>query len=612
MISKLLPKTPMKYWLISPAYYAVFGLIFFYIIYNQYNAEILYFKLQPFFAFDSAYFDYYKNLHNGLLIVLSQFFLQFLSLPVLGTLLLVGLLLFQSFLLYRLLNLTKYYFIKGVEFIPSILLLISLKNYSLGIETLMLNIVVLSFLALGLTLPKKVYILRIIYQLATVSLVFLTFGILTAFSLAILIMVSEFYQCRSKYKLATPLFLIGLLFILIKIKLGFTLLHSIFDTVNPENIRLIMPQYWILLIVTSSLLILPFILNTVKSYIDRIKKIPAFFIHSYLVILTLVFVLLFGKSLIFNPDKHSSAIEFYAYTKAWKKALRYKNEVSINDRISIFQLNRALYHTGAMSKQLFSIPQVWGKHSLFLTMKFTRECTINSSDLFFDMGFIKGSQYWALEAQTYNPYSPRVLKRLASCSVLLNNLSVAQKYLTILSNSWVECKWAESVLNSIDKQQTDELKTSWVGNYDIEHDILFLNNEKPNLDLIQLLEKDPDNHMAFEYLMTYYILTAETGNFLHFFDKFGNSRSNQLPALYQQLLVTHQLFQEIPDEEFGFTIDSKVKNQLVQFNTILIEHKLNAKSAQKDLYRLFGDTYWYYLRYHNSAVTGGSIKKKSL
>jgi hypothetical protein len=85
--------------LFNLSYYLLFGILFFFILNFVYNPNILYYKLQPFFAFDSSYFKYYHNFHNGSLIILSQFFLQFLSKPVFGSLLVVLLLLLLSFLI---------------------------------------------------------------------------------------------------------------------------------------------------------------------------------------------------------------------------------------------------------------------------------------------------------------------------------------------------------------------------------------------------------------------------------------------------------------------------------------------------------------------------------
>jgi hypothetical protein len=228
------------------------------------------------------------------------------------------------------------------------------------------------------------------------------------------------------------------------------------------------------------------------------------------------------------------------------------------------------------------------------------------------MGFLKGAEYWALEAQTHRPYAPRILKRLAMCSIALNDMAVAEKYLTILNGSYIYRDWVQKIREEVYGQGPDHLKKRIFGERETDFDILYINNKNPNYNLIQILNKDPQNTMAFEYLMSYYLLSNEIGNFQYFLSEFGSYSKGTLPPLYQEALLLYMMTKQIPEEEMGYTIHQSVKSRMTAFNKILIEYKLDEKRARRDLQRLFGDTFWYYMRYVSPEATGSKLKRKSL
>lgn len=598
--------------LVTVSYYLLFAAIIYYVIHTVFGPELMQFRLQPFFAWDSYYFDYYRDQHLGMLKIISQYFLQFLANPVTGALILTALFVGLAILLHHLLALNKHWYLKGIEFIPVFLILSSLKSYELGLE-----LPILFILAAILMIPETLFsprriILRILYSLAAVTLVFFWFGILAAFVMAILSSLLEIRIAKSGWKFSILLLMAALLLILTRIFIGFSILKPILDTVSPESSQVVMPAYSNLLIVTATLFLLSFIVSLFPSLLSYLKRIPKYVLGTLPVVIILVAGVIFNKKLFRNPDKYKTQIEYYAYQKEWNEVLRYRNYLNIEDRIPIFEMNRALYQMGRLSQSLFKVPQNWGIHSLFLTIEFNRECTINNSDLFFDMGFIKGAQYWALEAQTYDPYSPRILRRLALCAILTGDRPMAEKYLDILTHSKFQKPWAETMRDEMNKDMGLNLKNTLFGERQIDFPLIYINNKNPNYDLLQILKKDSKNTMAFEYLMAYYLLSNEIGNFQYFLNEYGNYDRNKLPDTYQEALLMYMMTKGLSPEELNFTIDQRVKDRFRAFNKVLIEYKLNDARARNDLYRQFGDTFWYYMRYMSPAGKGATIKRKGI
>jgi hypothetical protein len=593
------------------SYYVVFGLFFFFIIYFVFDPRLLNYKLQPFFACDSSYYDYYHHLHNGMLTIISQFILQYLHYPLIGSIILVLFFLVQAFLLSSIAEI-KHTFFQGIEFIPSLFMLIYLKHYQYGLETIVSFTIAVLFLTLLKMIPEKLTYLRLVFQLIVIIFLFFQLGFLTALIFALLSIVTEITATlKVRRFIFSAVYLFLILFLTYKY-LGKDILKPLLATVSPFNLRAMMPDFWYVLTLSIIVILTVYILQHVGQVQRFFIRLPWIISHSLVLLLILAGTIGFGRSLYGNPGKYNSEIEFYAGNNQWKKVLSLKSHVTVDDRISLFELNRALYHEGKMTEDLFTIPQQWGVHTLFLTIEFNRECTINNSDLFFEMGYIKASEYWALEAQTHRPYSPRVLQRLIQCSFLTGDFLVANKYLSIMQHSPIYKKWALDRRKSLITHDRAYFAKVWIGDVNINQDILFINSKEPNLDLIRILNSDRNNEMAFEYLLSYYLLSAELGNFDHFLKLFGNYKPERLPSLYQQALLMFQMGKNIPDDQLGFTISKAVKNTMLKFNKVLIEYNFNNRKAQKDLYRLYGDTYWYYLRYISPMSTKSSINRKKI
>ena len=96
-------------------------------------------------------------------------------------------------------------------------------------------------------------------------------------------------------------------------------------------------------------------------------------------------------------------------------------------------------------------------------------------------------------------------------------------------------------------------------------------------------------------------------NLTSYIDEIGYSR---MPEIYQEASLLYDLSIEVPREQIISSIDKPVLDRFTQFNNTLIKHRMDVKSARKDLQHGFGDTYWYYVRYTSPKVTGTQIKKK--
>ncbi len=328
------------------------------------------------------------------------------------------------------------------------------------------------------------------------------------------------------------------------------------------------------------------------------------------VILTLFCSIAF-KTLFINKEKFKVEIDLFSVNKEWNKVLSFKSMVGNQDRIARFQLNRALFETGQMSENLFAIPQEWGEYSLLLNKEFSKDCLSYSSDLYNDFGFIKAAKYWMIEYQTYAPYAPKSLERLAISSLTLGEISTARKYFTILSKSII---YRESSKILIDRLSNEPFKLM----REFKPDILAIikdenpiNLREPDLDLYNVLKVSPKNKMAFEYLMSYYILRNDLINFYRFLPLVLKSGFyTQMPKTYEEALIQYYVEVKRPVSTWEFVINKNTIERYKVFNETFLANRSDPVRLKEILKPGFKNTYWYYANFDSPKAKGKSIKSK--
>lgn len=612
MVSAHLSKK--KYFHIIPdlAYYLLFGIICFFVIYKVYDPEILYFKLQPFFSFDPSFLDYHFHEQLGYISLISQYVMQFFYYPVAGGLIISFILLLFA-LQYRIIfNHVIKDLGRGFELLPPLIILISLKSYSVTLDALIMFFIIGLFVIGKRLFQTDILILKIIFQIICIYLFFNILGIIPAFALLVFFVVDELILSKTSGRFVIILTDIIIFTLLTFSYLGFTMAVRSFQTTFPAKLYISVPSYWYLFAVHILVILLsPF--GNMSSFKTFVEKIPSYVPTKWIILLALIVLgFIYSDKLFINRSKYNDQIEFYASGKNWDKVLSLKYKPKKEDRISRFLLNRALYEKGQMANDLFSIPQDGGEYTLLLTKTFTHECTMYSSDLFYDMGFIKGANYWATEAQTFEPYSPRILQRIALTSLLLEEYPISIKYLNILESSFIYKKWASGFLEMANKKNISPLIKSLNKENIYKTEMLYIDNENPNHILLEILRESNHNKMAFEYLESYYLLRNDLGNFYTRLSNMVNMGYREMPKTFQEAAMIYYIRNDVPEGNPEYQLNIDTQKRFDSFNKILYEYKTNPEMAKEALHESFGNTYWYYLRYDSPRTTGISLKKRKL
>ncbi|MCF8359610.1 MAG: DUF6057 family protein [Prolixibacteraceae bacterium] len=579
---------------------AIFLLVIFVFFYTKVNPELIHYKQQPLFLFDKFFLYGFLKYQGGVSEYIALFFTQFFTYKFAGSLLITLLIFVIALLTGSVLN--SFYGKTSntvLHYIPSLLFALLFTHYSFQLTALIVFGLSLLFGLLYLKTQKSSPVIKTATLLIIMPLLFYLAGGSGLILFSTIVLVSEI----SYLKKTNSIINIALVLLLL---VGITLLTSLFSAYTGFKTALLgllhnaAQQKTMLWLLWASVPVFA----ALQPVIKQTGKIP--FISKNMRVITganMLVILLFAVSLLpfqnNKKEKNSVLVDFYAAQGEWDKVPETAQNLSFSDRSVIFQVNRALYHQGRLAGEAFSYPQHWGEYGLILTTYYNSKVLMKCSDLFFEMGHVKGALHWAYEAQTKKENSPEVLKRIILCNILTGEYTTAEKFLAVLSKSPVHRNWAKkyrAYLNN-PKKITNDKKLNSIYRFIPSNDF-FSNTRHPQYDLLKLLEENPDNKMAFEYFMIDCLLThnlAQLALNLKYLDNLGYT---SIPRHIEEGLLLFMVLNENFRPDLGkFKISAESQQRFSDYSKILMKYRGNRKEAQNEIAEKYSDTFWYYINY---------------
>lgn len=204
--------------------------------------------------------------------------------------------------------------------------------------------------------------------------------------------------------------------------------------------------------------------------------------------------------------------------------------------------------------------------------------------------------YWALGDMTFAERaamlacvgSPdnrniRMTKRLAEINMVKGDWAAARKYLRILQHTWVWRQWAAGMLRAIGRGKSAPSLRAYLQKPTNSTDTLRL-NDNAYVIMHELLESNPDNRVALDYLLCSDLLLKDMDTFKRDYDRFClRQNSPQCNVkLYQEALMVYLAGTDAPPEEWQkYITRPDILQRFGQYNS----------QRGNDAFR---DTYWYY------------------
>jgi hypothetical protein len=119
---------------------------------------------------------------------------------------------------------------------------------------------------------------------------------------------------------------------------------------------------------------------------------------------------------------------------------------------------------------------------------------------------------------------------------------------------------------------------------------------------LALLEKNPHNRMAFEFLMAYALSTARPEKIAAGLERLKGFSYPKIPRHFQEAMAICTIAREGKPPISGYTIDPEVVRRLEVFSQILSRAKSREDAARSALALGFGDSYFFYFTFHVSGL----------
>ena len=297
--------------------------------------------------------------------------------------------------------------------------------------------------------------------------------------------------------------------------------------------------------------------------------------------------------------------DYYVRTKKWTNIIDKANKLPPDSPKTVAALNLALSKRGYMGDYLFYYFQN-GSDGLIPNHTADYILPVMIGEIYYNMGLINSAQRFTFEAMESIPdyrKSVRCLQRLAETNLINKQYKVAEKYLTILQHTLFYKDWASDVLSFLYNEDRINAHPEWgeLRRFMLKEDCLFMNEDKELL-FTALLEQNPHNHVAADYLLAQNLLDKELIRFQDNLQKRIDTIGGEaLPLSYQEALL---FVQDLTGQSEG--IYAYISDEIRQRYEAYKQARSGKAQPGTVIRENFGNTYWYYLHY-----LGGQLKMKN-
>ena len=265
-----------------------------------------------------------------------------------------------------------------------------------------------------------------------------------------------------------------------------------------------------------------FVLVLAVHIFRHFKSDSRFFtLHSSLFTFVLVAVImgsLVWKNANFKAEKVMQ-YDFMARHQQWNRILQTISAEKPNNQIGVTVQNLALAMNGMLLEHMADFNQN-GIAGLLPDVKTDATSPLPTAEAFYQLGMINVAQRTVFEAQEAIldfQKSGRCYQRLAQTNLINGQYEVARKYLMALQKTIFYRDWANETLPLLGNEEAIAKHPEYgrLRQWAYKDDIYFSDHTPPEM-LESLYSHDPDNRMAYQYLLAYYMLTGDRERFNQF------------------------------------------------------------------------------------------------
>jgi len=313
-------------------------------------------------------------------------------------------------------------------------------------------------------------------------------------------------------------------------------------------------------------------------------------------------VVLMALGLYFSYDglrKPYVLSNYYSRQKRWDKIVELSGRLP-KGKTNVYVNHdtlRALYHTGRLPYDMFRYPLV--PEAILLTHEKGQSDLTQwkLSDIFLELGHVNMAEKLASEVLTTKGPLGIALEELGWIRIVKGHPDTARVYLEALKKDAIHRGRAESLLRGLDSGFTPDQAAYIETIRSCMHDETagVTGSEPVNETLAALLEHNPRNKMAFEYLMACYLLTGRVDKIVENVERLHDLGYQKIPTLYEEAMLIHYGSQRQQVDLARFAISPETLQRYETFARI--SNAMQPQNRQAVLNRLirdFGTSYFFY------------------
>jgi len=302
----------------------------------------------------------------------------------------------------------------------------------------------------------------------------------------------------------------------------------------------------------------------------------------------------------FTSDRHGRLelrMDYYCQQGMWLDALEPADRMA-RDYYCVpcnWNVMLALCHTDRLGDEMFRYPQWVGDNSfLMLSMEKDPHTYLQASRFYLGIGHVNLAELCAYEALLMTGDVPWILHHLAVINIIKDQPEAAKIFLNALSKKPLHHRAAKEMLRRLEEDPRLE-SDAWVQQVRrsiVRKDTVMAKYEE---DLVALVEENPDNRIALNYLMAYYLRASRSDKVVENLRHFDHLENGALPRHYQEAIIVHARRDgdTVPSREARVGAETlgraEVFAELVASSPNLEEARQRAAEAG------LGDSYFFYL-----------------
>ncbi|MCF7956716.1 MAG: DUF6057 family protein [Phycisphaerae bacterium] len=298
--------------------------------------------------------------------------------------------------------------------------------------------------------------------------------------------------------------------------------------------------------------------------------------------------------------------DYYAGNGMWSELLEYADRFPVvtYDADGNHNIIQALYHTGKLGDELFRYPQ--HKDGMFLPSRgggirgYQRGISYVRLSLL--LGNVNIAEKEAYELFENSGEYPELLWNLAIINIAKKQPKVARVFLEVLSRDVIHGKKAKNMLRRLaeDHDLNDDKEIIRLRSVMLTEDTVEIQTVEPFM--LELLEVNPHNRFAFEYLMVYYLKSKQVGKIAKNMYRFRDFGYTKVPRHFGEAILLHLGQTREHLDSHGWEIDPQTYKTGEIFMAALKLNPVGRPESARNLAPQFRNTYYYYYMFNQSGV----------